>query len=185
MREARTRPHMLTCGRLFACRARESQFPAFRVPDRGGVRRVLLHSFDNAETPTHNCGVLGCDPSVCNAVARAEAAGPEATDSAAAGSVADGADGAAAMATQMGGLETGAEQAATEEAEADDEPHCSICLEGFSPGQFARSLPCRHTFHVQCIDAWLTQSSTVCPEDGMPVLDEASDDDEGDYAAQG
>jgi len=51
---------------------------------------------------------------------------------------------------------------------------CSICLESFKPGERVRKLPCKHIFHAHCIDEWLTQSSELCPEDGLPVLPEQS-----------
>ena len=64
-----------------------------------------------------------------------------------------------------------------DEAEAadDDDRRCSICLEKFVCGQYARSLPCSHTFHTHCIDAWLTTQARSCPEDGLPVLPELED----------
>ena len=55
---------------------------------------------------------------------------------------------------------------------ASEERTCSICLEPLAIGQYARSLPCKHTFHAHCIDEWLTTSSRACPEDGLPVLEE-------------
>ena len=61
---------------------------------------------------------------------------------------------------------------------ADSERVCSICLEKFVVGQRARSLPCRHVFHDECIGEWLTQSSLKCPEDGMPVIECECDGDE-------
>ena len=39
----------------------------------------------------------------------------------------------------------------------------------------ARTLPCKHFYHQQCIDLWLTQSSNVCPQDSLPVLPEEDD----------
>ena len=75
--------------------------------------------------------------------------------------------------------------AAADDAEGDgpaaaaaDDRRCSICLEKFVAGQYARTLPCSHTFHVACIDEWLTTQSLTCPEDGLPVL-EREDGDEG------
>jgi len=50
---------------------------------------------------------------------------------------------------------------------------CSICLEYFNVGERARRLPCSHVFHAHCIDEWLTRSSSICPEDGLPVLPDA------------
>ena len=40
---------------------------------------------------------------------------------------------------------------------------CSICHEAFEEGQEVRRLRhCSHTFHLTCIDTWLTSHST-CP----------------------
>jgi len=40
---------------------------------------------------------------------------------------------------------------------------CVICLEEFSPGQQIKILPCRHGFHGDCIDPWLSERSDQCP----------------------
>ncbi|CAG8507298.1 7298_t:CDS:2 [Paraglomus occultum] len=40
---------------------------------------------------------------------------------------------------------------------------CVICLEDFEGKDMIRELPCGHIYHVQCIDPWLLQTSTVCP----------------------
>ena len=61
---------------------------------------------------------------------------------------------------------------------------CTICLCDVEAGSFVRHLPCGHTFHQKCVDAWLTsQQWTVCPNcrrdprvsPGQPSAD---DDDE-------
>ena len=40
---------------------------------------------------------------------------------------------------------------------------CVICLEEFSPGQQIKLLPCKHGFHGECIDPWLSErSDQVC-----------------------
>ncbi|KAJ1656851.1 hypothetical protein IWQ61_003650 [Dispira simplex] len=39
--------------------------------------------------------------------------------------------------------------------EEDDEILCSICLDVFDLDQRVRQLPCRHVFHIDCIDPWL------------------------------
>ncbi|KAH1065833.1 hypothetical protein J1N35_030820 [Gossypium stocksii] len=40
---------------------------------------------------------------------------------------------------------------------------CSICLEDFTPGEIAHSLPhCHHMFHTSCIKQWLMQHKS-CP----------------------
>jgi len=49
---------------------------------------------------------------------------------------------------------------------------CCICLEHFACGDQLRRLPCRHTFHSNCIVEWLTTSSDICPECSQPVVEE-------------
>mmetsp|Transcript_20804 Transcript_20804/g.51231 ORF Transcript_20804/g.51231 Transcript_20804/m.51231 type:complete len:363 (+) Transcript_20804:2-1090(+) len=52
---------------------------------------------------------------------------------------------------------------------AASEVQCSVCLEEYHLGDVVRILPCRHFFHRQCIDSWLTESSTKCPADGVEL----------------
>ena len=40
---------------------------------------------------------------------------------------------------------------------------CSVCTEDFVKGQDVRVLPCKHTFHPECIDPWLLNVSGTCP----------------------
>ena len=47
---------------------------------------------------------------------------------------------------------------------------CAICMELFELSQELKVLPCRHSFHSQCIDHWLSQSSQDCPLDGLAVF---------------
>jgi len=44
-----------------------------------------------------------------------------------------------------------------------DECQCHICLQNFADGEELRALPCNHSFHVDCVDAWLKQKSSSCP----------------------
>ncbi|KAK1359694.1 E3 ubiquitin-protein ligase ATL4 [Heracleum sosnowskyi] len=40
---------------------------------------------------------------------------------------------------------------------------CAVCLEIFKDGDKCRLLPnCKHTFHTQCIDSWLSKMAS-CP----------------------
>ena len=40
---------------------------------------------------------------------------------------------------------------------------CSVCLEEYTMGEQLRLLPCKHTFHTDCILPWLTERSPMCP----------------------
>jgi hypothetical protein len=40
---------------------------------------------------------------------------------------------------------------------------CVICTEDFVVGDDIRRLPCRHFFHLPCIDPWLVERSPTCP----------------------
>jgi hypothetical protein len=41
--------------------------------------------------------------------------------------------------------------------------NCSICTEDFVQGEDIRVLPCRHKFHLPCIEPWLLNISGTCP----------------------
>eukprot|EP00891_Asterochloris_glomerata_P002536 jgi/Astpho2/2536/Aster-x0539 len=40
---------------------------------------------------------------------------------------------------------------------------CAVCLEDYSEGEKLRVLPCRHRFHMECIDQWLSSRRPLCP----------------------
>ncbi|KAI9591349.1 hypothetical protein BDF19DRAFT_272680 [Syncephalis fuscata] len=40
---------------------------------------------------------------------------------------------------------------------------CPVCLEDFVDDERLRLLPCRHRFHVDCVDRWLVTQRRLCP----------------------
>uniref|UniRef100_J3LI17 RING-type domain-containing protein n=2 Tax=Oryza brachyantha TaxID=4533 RepID=J3LI17_ORYBR len=46
---------------------------------------------------------------------------------------------------------------------SDDMEQCHICLTEYEDGDQIRSLPCKHEFHLQCVDKWLKEVHRVCP----------------------
>ena len=40
---------------------------------------------------------------------------------------------------------------------------CGICYGEFEEGEQIRQLPCKHEFHKNCVDPWLTQHQNKCP----------------------
>lgn len=47
---------------------------------------------------------------------------------------------------------------------------CRICLRNYEIGQFVRKLPdCKHIFHKECIDQWLSEDHRRCPIDQQLV----------------
>jgi len=63
----------------------------------------------------------------------------------------------------------GEEDTATTASGTDDT--CVICLEAFKEGDRLRVLPCNHSFHVGCIDRWLSgsHSHNECFTAGCPT----------------
>ncbi|KAL5230964.1 hypothetical protein ABZP36_029740 [Zizania latifolia] len=50
-----------------------------------------------------------------------------------------------------------------------EQQHCAVCLAEFREGERLRRLPpCLHSFHIDCIDAWLCAAAT-CPLCRAPV----------------
>ncbi|CAL4967462.1 unnamed protein product [Urochloa decumbens] len=45
----------------------------------------------------------------------------------------------------------------------DDMEQCHICLTEYEEGEQIRTLPCKHEFHLQCVDKWLKEIHRVCP----------------------
>ncbi|KAJ2720764.1 E3 ubiquitin-protein ligase znrf3 [Coemansia sp. Benny D115] len=54
-----------------------------------------------------------------------------------------------------------------------DESSCAICLGSYFAGESLRLLPCKHAFHVKCIDMWLlSKHMTVhCPVCKSSIVD--------------
>jgi len=44
-----------------------------------------------------------------------------------------------------------------------DEGVCSICMDDYIIAYTVRTLPCKHYFHVECIDPWLRRNAS-CPD---------------------
>ncbi|KXS15550.1 hypothetical protein M427DRAFT_32243 [Gonapodya prolifera JEL478] len=57
----------------------------------------------------------------------------------------------------------------------EDGPMCAICLEEFDKGVLVKVLPCKHEYHVACIDPWLIQVSPSCPMCKQSVLSDSPD----------
>lgn len=39
----------------------------------------------------------------------------------------------------------------------------TVCLEDYDADDDVRILDCRHCFHQQCVDRWLSQGANTCP----------------------
>jgi len=71
-----------------------------------------------------------------------------------------------------------------------EEHVCSVCLDDFEDDTEITALPCRHTFHTDCILPWLTERQSKCPLCKFDVLQhireqQNSDDACGDAATAG
>jgi hypothetical protein len=42
-------------------------------------------------------------------------------------------------------------------------PECYICLNHFENNEKIIVLPCKHLFHIRCINIWLSNFSNKCP----------------------
>jgi hypothetical protein len=52
-----------------------------------------------------------------------------------------------------------------------NQPTCPICLDDFEANETqVRELPCRHIFHLDCIDTFLLRNSSLCPMCKQSVL---------------
>ncbi|KAJ8750328.1 hypothetical protein K2173_014243 [Erythroxylum novogranatense] len=51
----------------------------------------------------------------------------------------------------------------TEKSNGSSPVNCAVCLDKFADGDRCRLLPlCKHSFHAQCVDAWLLKTP-ICP----------------------
>ncbi|EPZ35251.1 hypothetical protein O9G_000647 [Rozella allomycis CSF55] len=50
---------------------------------------------------------------------------------------------------------------------------CSICLVNYEIGEDIRFLPCKHHFHIKCVDTWLKMNKT-CPLCVQPIDNSAT-----------
>jgi len=66
---------------------------------------------------------------------------------------------------------------ATEQKAREEQDVCVICLEHFENGDSLRVLPCNHSFHVGCIDRWLSGSHSFddCVTSGCPTCKKRPD----------
>ncbi|KAG0314762.1 hypothetical protein BGZ99_007865 [Dissophora globulifera] len=44
-----------------------------------------------------------------------------------------------------------------------DSTRCLVCMSEYEEGEDMRALNCKHGFHVECIDKWLTTGANKCP----------------------
>jgi Ring finger domain len=65
----------------------------------------------------------------------------------------------------------------TDEEASDDRQTCSICQNDYEFGDELRELPCKHQFHVACIDQWLPIKRT-CPLCRMDITGDNSADNQ-------
>ncbi|KAJ3293190.1 E3 ubiquitin-protein ligase Zswim2 [Rhizoclosmatium sp. JEL0117] len=54
-------------------------------------------------------------------------------------------------------------------------PKCDVCLASYTPGDIVRIIPCRHSFHQNCVDRWLLMQKSTCPTCYAPAFLEIRD----------
>ena len=55
------------------------------------------------------------------------------------------------------------------DGEAQEDVCCPVCLGSFDVGDELRTLPCKHEYHVKCIDEWLIGKGRKVGLDDLPA----------------
>ncbi|KCV68198.1 hypothetical protein H696_05127 [Fonticula alba] len=133
--------------------------------------------------------LLTCLPCVMGAwSAAATGAAAAASARAAAGQQGDGGRRGGSSASNAPKVDKGADEARIKNLPAlvfqpggdlaDDDALCAICLGDYEPGETFRRLPCKHHFHMRCIDQWLpvNKHCPLCMQsiDSVPSAGDAS-----------
>jgi len=63
-----------------------------------------------------------------------------------------------------------------EKKKENDPETCAVCIDDFKDGDKLRVLPCRHEYHVECIDLWLTTRKSFCPICKRCINDDDADE---------
>jgi len=71
-------------------------------------------------------------------------------------------------------------RAKQEEYTAPHNDSCAICLDDFQMNEQLRLLPCKHGFHIHCIDPWLSKSSELCPMCKQSIFMSTHNEDDQD-----
>ena len=112
---------------------------------------------DEPEGPTTHIVPSRAIPVEGTLAAAPQSDAPESTTSTAAAAGGGGGE----EAVQKVGVGVGAGESQTE-LDA-NQVRCPVCQEDFEQGQDLRVLPCRHSFHPDCIDPWLLNIAGSCP----------------------
>ncbi|KAF5839402.1 hypothetical protein DUNSADRAFT_973 [Dunaliella salina] len=60
-----------------------------------------------------------------------------------------------------------------EQQASTDHTSCSICCEDYSEGDAMRVLPCKHQFHIECVDRWFLTSTDYTRPPACPLCNQA------------
>ena len=115
---------------------------------------------DEPEGPTTHIVPSRAIPVEGTLAAAPQSDAPESTTSTAA-AAGGGGGGGGEEAVQKVGVGVGAGESQTELDV--NQVRCPVCQEDFEQGQDLRVLPCRHSFHPDCIDPWLLNIAGSCP----------------------